>query len=166
MRLHRIFLAGFVRRWHANPDLAHTVDRIDGHSARVARIILALHPDPTVALLKAALTHDDGEIVTGDVPWGAKQNPDLKSALNVAEFNARNDLWPVDKCTADDHRWINFADRLDAYMWASHHAPHVLHRDGWPEAKDWLQDEANVLACLAPFIITMDSLAEARGPAQ
>lgn len=32
-----IFRAGLVRRWHCNPDLAHTVDRIDGHGARVAR---------------------------------------------------------------------------------------------------------------------------------
>ena len=29
-----------VRRWHTNTELAGTDDRIDGHSGRVARIIL------------------------------------------------------------------------------------------------------------------------------
>ena len=37
--INSIFRAGFVRRWHSNPDLCHTADRIDGHSARVARIM-------------------------------------------------------------------------------------------------------------------------------
>jgi len=143
--LRRVFRAGFVRRWHTNPDLAHTCDRIDGHSARVARIILALHPDPSLVLVTAALIHDDGESVTGDVPMTAKRGR-LKTELNAAEGAALRGLWgdgPM--LCGDDHAWLQFADRLDAYMWAAHHAPHVLDRDGWPEARVWLEDAADRL---------------------
>lgn len=147
--LNCIFRAGFVRRWHTNPDLAHTCDRIDGHSARVARIILALHPNPSPGLIKGALIHDDGESVVGDMPFDAKTGH-LATEHSRAERKAKTEIWgtqPILK--SKDVQWLKFADRLDAYMWARHHAPHVMGRDGWPEARDWLIDEARKLGtCL------------------
>ena len=145
--LRNIFRAGFVRRWHSDPDLCHTVDRIDGHSARVARIILALHPSPSVALIRAALTHDDGESVTGDMSAVMKRNnPVIAAHLAGAEYIARTDLWGLDPpiCRVDE-RWLKFADRLDAYMWASHHAPHIMDRDDWPELLAWINETAELL---------------------
>jgi hypothetical protein len=147
-----IFRAGFVQRWHTNPDLAHTCDRIDGHSARVARIILALHPSPDLTLIRAALIHDDGESVVGDVKAPTKDgNRDLADALDRAEWDAVDALWghyPAEGCSTEDRAWLKFADRLDAYMWAAHHAPHVLTGDGWPEAREWLMNTAFDLDCL------------------
>jgi len=142
-----IFRAGFVRRWHSNPDLCHTVDRIDGHSARVARIILALHPSPSVALIRAALTHDDGESVTGDMGAVCKYgNPQLLSLLARVEYIARTDLWGLDpNLVLADIQWLKFADRLDAYMWAAHHAPHIMDRDGWQKSLTWINEAADVL---------------------
>ena len=147
INLNSIFRAGFVRRWHSNADLCHTVDRIDGHSARVARIILALHPSPSVALIRAALTHDDGESVTGDMSAVMKRNnPVIAAHLAGAEYIARTDLWGLDPpiCRVDE-RWLKFADRLDAYMWAAHHAPHIMDRDGWPELLTWINETAELL---------------------
>ncbi len=63
MTLNTQFRASFVRRWHTNPDLAQTVDTLAGHGGRVARIIIKLWPDSSVALLHWALVHDDGESV-------------------------------------------------------------------------------------------------------
>ena len=142
-----IFRAGFVRRWHSNPDLCHTVDRIDGHSARVARIILALHPSPSVALIRAALTHDDGESVTGDMSAVMKQqNPVIASILARAEYIACTALWGLDPDLGNvGYLWLKFADRLDAYMWAAHHAPHIMDRDDWPELLAWIMETADVL---------------------
>ncbi|WP_138423702.1 YfbR-like 5'-deoxynucleotidase [Maritimibacter alexandrii] len=135
-----IFRAGFVRRWHMNPDLAHTCDRIDGHSARVARILIALHPNPSFALIREALTHDDGESVVGDIKAPTK-DADPAFATRLAEIEARatrelwDDLISPDDLSVTDRTWLKFADRLDAYMWAAHHAPYVLYGDGWPEAR-------------------------------
>ena len=145
--LRNIFRAGFVRRWHSNPDLCHTVDRIDGHSARVARIILALHPSPPVGLIRAVLTHDDGESVTGDMSAVCKdQNPELAAMMSVAEEEARCALWGWQPhMSGRDRNWLKFADRLDAYMWAAHHAPHIMDRDGWPELLAWINETADVL---------------------
>ena len=36
-------------------------------------------------------------------------------------------------------------DRLDAYMWAAHHAPHIMDRDGWPELLAWINETAELL---------------------
>lgn len=150
MNLLKAFRAGLVARWHTNPELAHTNDRIDGHSGRVARIILMLHPDPSVALLRAALIHDDGEHAVGDVKAPCKDEfPDFAAALGEIEAHARADIWGLQEVFSDlspeDRQWLKFADRLDAYMWAAHHAPQVMNGDGWPEACMWLCDEGQAL---------------------
>lgn len=159
--LHTIFRAGFVRRWHTNPDLAHTCDRIDGHSARVARIILALHPRPTVEILRAALIHDDGESAVGDIPAPIKTGR-LRAELNHAEGRAARAIWSDDMplMQGSDLAWLHFADRLDAYQWASHHAPQAMHRDGWPEARQKLYAQAIELGCTDAFCNLMRRMEE------
>ena len=153
MSLHKAFLAGFVRRWHTNPDLAHTCDRIDGHAGRVARIILMLHPDPSVALLRAALIHDDGESVIGDMSATAKAaHSDITSMILSIEDQAIGQVWgAAHQISQIDRQWLKFADRLDAYMWARHHAPHVMGADGWPAARNWLEAESILLGCTDGF---------------
>lgn len=151
-----IFRAGFVRRWHTNPDLAHTCDRIDGHGARVARIILAWNPDPSLELIKAALIHDDGESVVGDMPYPAKTGR-LATEYCHAEGVASRKIWGDAPMLSkpNDGTWLKFADRLDAYMWAAHHAPHIMDSDGWPEALEWLVEAAADLGCLARLLDTI-----------
>jgi len=150
MSLYQAFRAGFVRRWHTNPELAHTNDRIDGHAGRVARIILMIHPKPTVDLIRAALIHDDGESVVGDVKAPTKDKyPVIADAIAELEYFATCEIWGVDLTYFDqtgmDEKWLKFADRLDAYMWAQHHAPSVLSGGGWPEARAWLEGQAIAL---------------------
>jgi hypothetical protein len=155
-----IFRAGFVRRWHTNPDLGHTCDRIDGHSARVARIILALHPEPTLSLIRAALIHDDGESVVGDIPYPAKIGR-LGTEYRAAEGKAERAIWgDAPMLSGDDLAWLKFADRLDAYMWAAHHAPHVMGRDGWPGAHGAIKQAAADLLDGGSFTDLMSSLDE------
>ena len=45
----------------------------------------------------------------------------------------------------DEEAWLKFADRLDAYMWAQHHRPWIMGRDGWPEARSALEAMAEDL---------------------
>ncbi len=157
-----IWRAGFVRRWHTNPDLSHTVDRIDGHAARVAKIIFALHPDPSVELIRAALVHDDGESVVGDIPQTFKERcgEAWADALERTEYLASVDLWGHWRQALDrnDLAWLKLADHLDAYMWAAHHAPRVLDGDGWPEARRNLIAMASGLAPQGQLASQIDRL--------
>jgi hypothetical protein len=140
-----IYTSGSVTLWHTNPDLAQTVDTLAGHGGRVARIIIKLWPDSSVALLHWALVHDDGESVVGDVPAPAKG----ATVIHEQERAALDRIWPgLPDLTPDEYERLRFADRLDAYMWAKHHAPHVLDGDGWPECRHrlFVQAEARGVA--------------------
>ena len=130
--IQRVFYAGLTTRWHTNPHLAQTCDRLDGHQGRVARLILALWPEASRDLLIAALTHDDGESVTGDIPATYPKSDKRK----VAEAFARNDIWGhTPRLSYEDGQRLRLADKLDAYMWAEHHAfTVVLDSDEWAEA--------------------------------
>jgi hypothetical protein len=73
-------------------------------------------------------------------------HPELAEMLARAEYIARTDLWGIDPAISSaEERWLKFADRLDAYMWAAHHAPHIMDRDGWPELLTWIMETADVL---------------------
>lgn len=154
-RLHQAFLAGRVWRWHSNPGLAHTGDRVDGHSARVARIILLLHPNPSPELIRAALIHDDGEHAVGDMRAPLKlERPDIAEALDQIEARAVAAIWgdPAAMLSADERVWLRLADRLDAYMWAKHHGAN-MGRDGWPDARASLSEMAFALEEVTPGLV-------------
>jgi len=144
MTIEAIFRAGFVRRWHSNPDLAHTVDRVDGHSARVAKFLMYLWPESRVEAIKAALLHDDGEISVGDMSFTLKRRrPDIAHGLDQIEAAHINEIWgSPDVMTSCELMRIKFCDRLDAFLWARQHAPQVLDGDGWPEAIQHLVEQS------------------------
>lgn len=151
--LNQIFRAGRVRRWHANSDLSWTDDYVDGHQGRVARIILALCPDPSATLIAAALTHDDGEWMFGDIPAPGKaaMTPMFRHALNQAESDARQAVWgdkSPSALTEKEYAWLRLADRLDGYMWCLFTMPDVTLRAEWQDAKRGIEALAASLDCV------------------
>jgi hypothetical protein len=40
--------------------------------------------------------------------------------------------------TPEDQERLKYLDRLDAYLWASHHAPQLISRPDWQQAREWL----------------------------
>jgi 5'-deoxynucleotidase YfbR-like HD superfamily hydrolase len=111
--------------------------------------VLALHlwPDCSRELLKACLCHDLGESVTGDVPWMAKSDYPLSEALDRLECIALADmgmLFDLNKLT--DQRRLKYLDRLDAYLWAKHHAPKLARGKKWRKARKWLKAERKEIA--------------------
>lgn len=144
-----IWRAQRVRRWHCNPDLSETSDFIDGHSARVTKLILALHPGASRSLLVAALTHDDGEHAVGDIPQPVKAvlrelEPAAWERILATEEDALAELWGNvggDGLSEHEARWLRFCDRLDAFIWAATHGAR-MDRSGWPADRDWLLEEA------------------------
>lgn len=127
-----IFNAGRVRRWHNNPVMSRTDDYNDAHQGRVARLLLALHPNPTLMLLVAALTHDDGELFAGDMTRPVKDgNPELREAVREIEDAGTCEIWGIEKpieLSPIDQEWLKFADRLDSYMWMLHTNPELSRR--------------------------------------
>jgi 5'-deoxynucleotidase YfbR-like HD superfamily hydrolase len=138
-----IFDAGQVRRWHCNAAFRHVTDTTAEHSARVARLVLAMWPFASRELLIACLQHDDGESgAWGDIsgPAKARMSAAARCELEQAEEAAIIDLWGHKTRLCDrDAKMLRLADRLDAFMFARTHAPHILDRDGWPEARAWLE---------------------------
>lgn len=141
--INRIFMAGLTTRWHTNPHLAQSCDRIDGHQGRVARLAIAIWPDASRDLIVAALTHDDGESVTGDIPYQRGKTTDQENAETAARITIWNRRHPM--LSSEDAARLRFCDRLDAAMWMLHHAPQCKHQSGWQDALTWLDHEANRL---------------------
>lgn len=142
--------ATFTRRWHANPDMCHSIDPVGWHSGRMG--VLALHiwgAGASRDLLVACLCHDLGEHMTGDVAWPAKQDAALGAALDRIEEQSLRDMGMGFTLSAPDQRKLKFLDRLDAYLWVMQTAPHVLSGDGWPEALAWLERERAALEAVA-----------------
>ena len=130
--LAEILRGGYCTRWHANPDLAHIRETLAEHHARVAQIILALHPAPSVALIDAALHHDAGEPAVGDWPWPFKRdNPNLAAQGAEAEDLARLSLGIEIDLDPADALWLKLADRIAALAHVAQVAPHLLARPGW-----------------------------------
>lgn len=134
----QIYHATMVRRWHTNPHLSHTCDPVGYHSGRMAILALKLWPCDweTVA---ACLTHDLGEIASGDITYDGDKTTANKVADQWSIDNGMD--WHLDVMTDR----LKFLDRLDAYLWARHHAPSILQETAWQAQLDWLQSEANQL---------------------
>jgi len=139
MKLERVYKSGGVRRWHSNPELADSNQTLAQHQWGVAVIILAEHPNPSKELLYAALLHDVGELVVGDLPAPFKKaNPKIAAAHKVAEQKAMERMGVEYDLTPKETAWLKWADRKEAYMWMIAHN-HALHlRPDWQDAAIWL----------------------------
>lgn len=144
--LRAILAGGYCTRWHANPDLAHIRETLAEHHARVAQIILALHPAPSVALIDAALHHDAGEPFVGDVPAPAKRaDPALARILDRAEGAALTRLGVHAEIDGRDVEWLALADRLAALLHVGQVRPDLL------QSAEWQEDARAILAMARAF---------------
>jgi len=144
--------ATLTSRWHAGdsaPWLAQSGDTVGAHGARMAVLARRLWRDASPELIWACIAHDLGEVATGDAPLAAKSDPALKAALDRLEAAALADMG-IDMPLSDlDKRRLKYLDRLDAYLWAQHNAPHLLERDDWRDARAWLDAQFVVLVGVA-----------------
>lgn len=149
MNAYELIRSGRVRRWHANPDLAHTGETNGHHQWAVASLILALHPAPYLELVQEALWHDAGEMIAGDLPLPFKdRRPDLAAQHAEAEAQARAAICRVVPLPVRDLDWLIFCDRLAAWLWMAETMPRLMDRHDWSAALDRLWADADRLGCL------------------
>lgn len=87
-------------RWHLKPVVGPQESLVE-HSAWVARIAMLMAESLAAngvrikwrRLMEVALTHDDPELITGDMPGHFKRRPDVKEAADAWEIEAIADLY-------------------------------------------------------------------------
>lgn len=128
MNLQQIWEAGRVARWHQHPKLSNSGDFIDAHSARVARLLIALF-NPSANLLIAALTHDDPELFTGDMSRPAKE-ANHHEWVKIEQWGESRaiEMWgrqilPDPDLDHWERAQLYFCDKLDGLMWLRHCRP-------------------------------------------
>jgi len=104
---------GAVQRWHTDPQLGP--QDVRAHSWGVAMLVLALtQGHASRNLILAALTHDIGEHLTGDIPAPAKwQAPALRAALDALEQRGKQRLGLVFRLDEEEEAILKLADALE-----------------------------------------------------
>lgn len=103
-----------VRRFHTQPRI--TEETVGHHTAGVLLALLYLEPDASREVLLAAISHDLGEYVTGDMPSPAKANlsRDAHIELKTLELAATRTMGvPRTRLTQQEKKLLKLADLLD-----------------------------------------------------
>ena len=130
-QIYAVWSASHVERWHTNPEIT-VRDPLNSHSGRVAVLMLNLWPDIPADAIKAALLHDLGEGMVGDVPASTKTAfTDLARELKVAEKAALEHMGISYSISHEWHSRLDLCDKLDAILFAALHRPDLMRRDDW-----------------------------------
>lgn len=112
--------SGHVKRWHTMH--VNREQTVAAHCAQALTLLLVLHPDPSVRLIKAVLWHDAPERITGDVPsTGKARFVDLKTAVTSAEMTiAAEDLPSLGRALShldnEELHWLRAVDLIELIM--------------------------------------------------
>tara|TARA_R110002072_G_scaffold26966_17_gene88466 strand:+ start:713 stop:1195 length:483 start_codon:yes stop_codon:yes gene_type:complete len=115
----RIYESGQVARYHCNPRMSLFRQTNADHQWGCVILILQLHPDPSINLIRAAATHDCGEIDAGDLSHPVKRsNPEHAAAHDALEAEKAEAMGvPRPQLTNEEARWLKLADRLESFLY-------------------------------------------------
>jgi len=110
---------GETERVHTIPHLnSYSVAQ---HSYGVLSLLLILHPNPSLGLIRTTLWHDATEHYTGDMPAHAKWDfPDLKAAMKTTEEALSKNMGMGEEylLSPQDQRWLKSCDLLELWLWS------------------------------------------------
>ena len=108
-KLKFIMDGGDVKRFHSMRTIF--TETVGHHSHSVGCLVMLLVEEPSAALLKAALLHDMGEQVTGDIPSPAKLILGIKEHVSLAESAfMSNHGFPMPELTEAETKALKMAD--------------------------------------------------------
>jgi hypothetical protein len=105
----------------------HVVDHkglydVAQHTFGALNLLLLLHPQPSLQLIKAVQWHDVAERWTGDVPATAKwMSPRLREALQTLEVPLMKRFGLHVDITREEQDWLAAVDILELWLWAREH---------------------------------------------
>lgn len=114
------YLAGCVRRYHTWP-MIHS-QTVGHHCWRVACIFVEVFGMPRAEILYYCLHHDSGELMAGDMPFGAKVRvPKLKESMVEAEGIGLQNLGiALPELTKEELIQVKICDLLEMYETGEH----------------------------------------------
>jgi 5'-deoxynucleotidase YfbR-like HD superfamily hydrolase len=121
-QMRRLRMSGRVKRWHTVP--IHGEQTVAEHCAQAMSLLLLIHPNPSINLVKCVLWHDSEELILGDMPANGKNAyPAVREAMANAEVSARHQTPEYrrarDALSREDELWIKFVDVLEFLMFAA-----------------------------------------------
>jgi 5'-deoxynucleotidase len=113
----RVRRAGDVKRWHTKR--TNREQTLAAHQWGVAMLVQWVDPFCRKELIMAALTHDNTELDTGDIPTPAKwKSQAFADALTAVEQKSLLcEIWP-DCLTQDEHNLLKWADSVELLLYA------------------------------------------------
>lgn len=118
-------MLGNLKRWRAGSHVTrfHTVrtirqQTVGEHSHGVALLVIAVYPEASANLLKAALCHDLAEAFTGDTPATAKwASPQLTEALEALERQFIRDYGLHHELSELEAKVLKWADMAELVLY-------------------------------------------------
>lgn len=113
--------AGAVKRMHTRT--IHGEYTVAQHCYNVVTLLLTLHPDPPLHLIKMALWHDSAELELGDLPATAKWNhTELSNAYHATEDKVMREHFglgaDMNEMSGQDQQWLKALDMIEFWLWA------------------------------------------------
>jgi 5'-deoxynucleotidase YfbR-like HD superfamily hydrolase len=149
MRVEDLLTASYTKRFHTVRE-DNESQRIGEHSFGVALIIVQLHPDPSVNLIKAALYHDLAEGALGDIPATAKWRfQQYDDAFTQAEHQINAEMGIVVEITHEEKVWLACADMLELLFYCQYRSnlkgADRVWRTIWTRVHKWFERKLDVL---------------------
>jgi len=150
----KAWTAGFVRRWHTQPQLVDSNDPDSGHQHRCTILLLLFWPNSSRASIIDTLVHDQGECDVGDMARPAKQsNPQVRNLLEeIEKVSILKQGFQLNDITNEELLRRKFVDLLDSYVWMLRHKPHMHKFSEWEEQRDLLDKWASDLEIYRPYL--------------
>jgi hypothetical protein len=102
---------------HGAPDPAYNVGL---HTHGIMDLLLVLHPDPPLELIKAVQWHDAPERYTGDTPAITKwHSTDIANALSRLEVRIHEHFGTQTVLDRSEVNWLVCLDKLELLFWAN-----------------------------------------------
>lgn len=141
MSIVNIYESGRTVRYHCNPDFSGFGQTVADHTWGCLALLLALHPNPSLNLIKAVTYHDSGERWCGDIPYPFKvENPEAWAKFDHFEKEKAAQMGiPQVELTSEEKEWLEAVDKYEAVLFAKRSRPDIFYHK--TPGFNWLMQE-------------------------